>query len=152
MTTSEEVNFSIDDIKEIEKKLNSILVDKIRKAIVFYEEVSKNSMVDTYIALRLQKKAILEEMKNDPFTIRGEATLKVSEEGIIEDSAIKDLVKELGISRQYFETMLKATKELPNMDKTLNDIWKTLTNEEKEEAVDPTFESVTKEIKKMNGK
>jgi hypothetical protein len=152
MTTSEEVRFSIDDIKEIEKRLSYILVDKIKKAIVFYEEVSKNSMVDTYIALRLQKKAILEEMKNDPFTIRGEATLKVSEEGIIEDSAIKDLVKELGISRQYFETMLKATKELPNMDKTLNDIWKTLTNEEKEEAVDPTFESVTKEIKKMNGK
>jgi hypothetical protein len=152
MDVSEEIKFSIDDIKEIEKRLSPILVEKIRKAIVFYEEVSKNSMIDTYIALKLQKKAILEEMKNDPFTIRGEATLKVSEEGIIEDSAIKDLVKELGISRQYFETMLKATKELPNMDKTLNDIWKTLTNEEKEEAVDPTFESVTKEIKKMNGK
>jgi hypothetical protein len=68
--------------------------------------------------------ALSHEMIEKPFTIRGESTIEVSDEGV------KEAIKEAVTSRQNTETALKVLGQLDELSEKLKSIQQNLSTEE----------------------
>jgi len=115
------------------KKLSPELQKKIIDMDNLFERVKKSHLLGTYLTTYKQKKAWQDEIDNNPFLIRGaESELEVSEDGVVDQSSMKDIVKEAITSRQNVETAMKLIKLLPELDEQLEKMYVKMTVDEKQ--------------------
>ena len=121
-----------EEVKEL-KKFSPEFQKKIIDMDNLFERVKKSHLLGTYLKTYKQKRAWQDEIDNSPFLIRGgESELEVGEDGIVDASKMKDILKEAITSRQNVETAMKIVKLLPELDEALEKMYVKMTTDEKQ--------------------
>lgn len=124
--------FTEEESKEI-KGLSESVRNKIYNMAALFEKVKKSHHFSTYMTIYNQKMALQSEMDLSPFLIRGcVEDIEISENGIVNDSGIKNAIKEALTSRQNVETAMKFMKLLPELDDILERTYIKMTTDEKQ--------------------
>jgi len=115
------------------KKLSPELQKKVIDMDNLFERVKKSHLLDSYLTIYGQKKALQNEIADNYFLIRGSETeLEIGENGVVDAKQAKEVLKEAITSRQNVETVFKFLKLLPELDEQLEKMYIKMTTDEKQ--------------------